>query len=116
MSDIQPAPNKANLRPADGLARLPGPGGERSVALFQHGSLVVKLYAPRGTDPQTPHSRDEIYVVVEGSGTFFDGETRRPFSQGSLLFAPAGSVHRFERFTDDLAVWVMFYGPEGGEE
>jgi hypothetical protein len=24
-------------------------------------------------------------------------------------------VHRFEDFTDDLAVWVIFYGPEGGE-
>jgi len=23
--------------------------------------------------------------------------------------------HRFENFSDDLAVWVFFYGPEGGE-
>jgi hypothetical protein len=28
---------------------------------------------------------------------------------------PAGVVHRFEDFSDDLAVWVVFYGPEGGE-
>ena len=28
---------------------------------------------------------------------------------------PAGVTHRFEEFTDDLAVWVFFYGPEGGE-
>ena len=27
----------------------------------------------------------------------------------------AGTAHRFENFTDDLAVWVLFYGPEGGE-
>jgi hypothetical protein len=26
-----------------------------------------------------------------------------------------GCVHRFEEFSDDLAVWVMFYGPDGGE-
>jgi tellurite resistance-related uncharacterized protein len=24
-------------------------------------------------------------------------------------------VHRFEEFTDDMMVWVFFYGPEGGE-
>jgi len=24
-------------------------------------------------------------------------------------------AHIFEDFTDDFAVWVMFYGPEGGE-
>jgi hypothetical protein len=28
---------------------------------------------------------------------------------------PAGVEHRFEEFTEDLAVWVIFYGPEGGE-
>ena len=107
--------DKAHLNPHDALARLPGPAGERSVALFEHGTLLVKLYAPRGRDPQTPHMRDEVYVVVQGSGTYFNGDTRRPFSAGDLLFAPAGSVHRFEDFTDDFAVWVIFYGPDGGE-
>ena len=24
--------------------------------------------------------------------------------------------HRFEDFTDDFAIWVIFYGPEGGEK
>jgi hypothetical protein len=28
---------------------------------------------------------------------------------------PAGVEHRFEQFTDDLAVWVVFFGPEGGD-
>ena len=54
-------------------------------------------------------------VVVAGHGTFFcDGE-RTPFARGDALFAPARAVHRFEDFSDDLAVWVMFYGAEGGE-
>jgi mannose-6-phosphate isomerase-like protein (cupin superfamily) len=100
---------------AEALDRLPGPQGERSVALFEHGSLVVKLYAPRGNDPQTPHSRDEIYVVAQGSGEFVCGGTRSSFGPNDLLFAAAGVEHRFENFSDDFAVWVMFYGPEGGE-
>lgn len=104
-----------HLRPGDGLARLPGPAGERFVALYQHGSLIVELYAPRGHDPQKPHTRDEIYVVASGTGTFFNGSTRVPFAPGDLLFVAAGIPHRFEDFTDDFAVWVMFYGPEGGE-
>jgi hypothetical protein len=32
-----------------------------------------------------------------------------------LLFAAAGATHCFENFSDDLVVWVLFYGPEGGE-
>ncbi len=99
----------------DALERLPGPQGEQSVLLFEHGSLVVKLYAPRGHDPQTPHSRDEIYVVAQGSGDFVCSGTRQPFAPNDVLFVAAGVEHRFENFSDDLAVWVFFYGPEGGE-
>jgi len=99
----------------EALSRLPGPQGERSVSLFEHGSLVVKLYAPRGHDPQTPHSRDEIYVVAQGSGEFLCAGARQNFSPNDVLFAAAGVEHRFENFSDDFAVWVMFYGPEGGE-
>ena len=104
-----------HLTVAEGLARLPGPEGERFVELFAHGSLSVELYAPRGDDLQSPHTRDEVYVVAAGRGQFRNGAERQPFSPGDVLFVPAGVVHRFEEFSDDLAVWVMFYGPVGGE-
>ena len=99
----------------EALERLPGPQGEQSVLLFEHGSLVVKLYAPRGSDPQTPHSLDEVYVVAQGSGEFVCSGARQTFAQNDVLFAAAGVEHRFENFSDDFAVWVFFYGPEGGE-
>lgn len=38
-----------------------------------------------------------------------------PFGPGDALFEPAGVEHRFEGFTNDLVVWAVFYGPEGGE-
>ena len=46
---------------------------------------------------------------------FWDGEARRPVASGTLVFVAAGRPHRFEDFTPDFAVWVAFYGPEGGE-
>jgi mannose-6-phosphate isomerase-like protein (cupin superfamily) len=85
------------------------------VVAFEHESLSVELYAPRGIDPQTPHTRDEVYVVVDGAGFFVNGPERRRFGPGDLLFVLAGVEHRFEEFTDDLTVWVVFYGREGGE-
>jgi mannose-6-phosphate isomerase-like protein (cupin superfamily) len=100
---------------AEALDRLPGPQGEDSVGVFEHGSLVVKLYTPRGQDTQTPHSRDEIYVVAHGSGEFVCAGTRKACGPHDVLFAAAGIEHRFENFSDDFAVWVFFYGPEGGE-
>lgn len=86
------------------------------IELFRHGSLIVELYQPDQIDRQTPHDRDEVYVIVSGSGEFtMDGETTH-FSQGDVLFVPAGSAHRFENFTNNFTTWVLFYGPEGGEQ
>ena len=100
----------------EGLERLPGPEGERFAELFRHGTLSIEIYAPRGRDPQSPHTRDEVYAVVQGSGQFRNGRDRHPFGPGDVLFVPAGVEHRFEEFTDDLVVWVIFYGPDGGEK
>lgn len=99
----------------DALARLPSAAGERFVSVLEHGTLQVEIYAPRGEDPQQPHTRDELYIIVRGSGVFLNGRVRHWFSRGDLLFVPAGREHRFEAFTDDLVTWAIFYGPEGGE-
>jgi len=91
------------------------PDGERSIELFRHGTLTVKLYAPRGSDPQTPHSRDEVYVIASGTGRFRLGSQETSFAPGDVIFVPAAQEHRFTEFSDDFATWVFFYGPEGGE-
>jgi len=103
------------LQAMSGLDQLPGAGGERSIELLRHGTLTVKLYAPRGKDPQTPHTRDEIYVIISGTGRFSRGKENISFAPGDVLFVAAGEEHRFEEFGDDFATWVFFYGPEGGE-
>ena len=104
----------AHLDLDEALARLPA-NGERHAQLFTHGSLRVLVYAPRGHDPQTPHEQDEVYIVMRGRGVFLNDGARTPFEPGDLLFVRAGAEHRFEDFTDDLALWVVFYGPKGGE-
>jgi mannose-6-phosphate isomerase-like protein (cupin superfamily) len=104
-----------NVSLEQALALGPPPAGNLAVPVFAHGSLEVEMYQPRGHDPQTPHARDEVYVVARGTATFFDGAKRRPIEAGSFLFVPAGRAHRFEDFSSDFAVWVMFYGPPGGE-
>jgi mannose-6-phosphate isomerase-like protein (cupin superfamily) len=55
-------------------------------------------------------------VVAQGNGTFVNGDDQHPFSAGDVLFVRAGVPHRFENFTDDFGTWVIFYGPEGGEQ
>ena len=97
---------------AEEKAREPG---RLSALLMRHGTMELRWYAPKVTDSQTPHERDEIYVVIAGRGWFARGKDRVAFRQGDALFVPANQPHRFEDFTPDLALWEIFYGPAGGE-
>jgi mannose-6-phosphate isomerase-like protein (cupin superfamily) len=99
----------------EALERLALAAPTRFATVFEHGTLEVEVYAPVRKDLQTPHTRDEVYVIARGSGDFRIADSTMPFGPGDFLFAPAGVEHRFERFTEDFVAWVLFYGPEGGE-
>ena len=109
------APGHVTLAQAVTALAERAPGDKPFAQLIARGTLRVGLYAPRGTDPQQPHDQDEVYVVMSGRGTFRNGPERHPFQPGDVLFVPAGVEHVFEDFSDDLYVWVVFYGPSGGE-
>ena len=89
--------------------------GRLSALMATHGTMELRWYAPKGTDPQTPHDHDEIYVVASGAGGFVRREERVAFGPNDALFVAAHEVHRFEDFSADFATWVIFYGPVGGE-
>ena len=103
------------IRLAEAQAAIPGPAGERSVTVLQRGTLDVALGTPARPNVQTPHGQDEVYIVIRGRGILFHDGKRDPFGPGDFLFVAAGTEHRFEDFSNDLLVWRVFYGPEGGE-
>ncbi|MBK6650280.1 MAG: cupin domain-containing protein [Betaproteobacteria bacterium] len=107
------------------LSALPGaprpdyPEGLPFAQAFAHGSMSLELYAPGsnadGRDRQTPHSQDELYLVVRGTSRFMLEGSATEVRAGDALFVPAHAEHRFEDFSSDFATWVVFYGPKGGE-
>lgn len=103
------------IRLADAQARIPSSESNHAVSLLERGTLKVKLSIPVRPNVQTPHAQDELYMVVRGRGVLFHDDKRDRFEAGDLLFVAAGTEHHFEDFSDDLAVWVVFYGVTGGE-
>ncbi len=89
--------------------------GAAFATLFRQGTLEIEIYRPVGVDRQEPHRRNELYVIINGIGTFEHGGERTPFHEGDAIFVRAGIAHRFVDFSPDFAAWVFFYGPEGGE-
>lgn len=98
------------LTMADALARL-GSANSDYTRLVEGQAYDINFYRPAVVDPQTPHLRDELYVIAAGSGSFIcDGETQA-FGPGDLFFVAAGVEHRFVNFSQDFATWVIFFGP-----
>lgn len=60
------------------------------------------------TDPQSPHSEDEIYFVISGRAHLRAGDDRQPVSAGAIAFVPAHEPHAFEDIEEDLQVLVVF--------
>jgi mannose-6-phosphate isomerase-like protein (cupin superfamily) len=82
---------------------------------LQRGSMKIGLYAPRGRDPQQPHPKDELYIIVSGTGEFVKDGERRTVKPQDVLFVEAGTTHRFENFSENFSTWVIFWGPDGGK-
>jgi len=83
---------------------------DTAATLFERDDISLVLYLPKDTDQQGPHSRDELYFIVSGHGTFRRGTKLVRFSPGDVLFVAANVPHRFESFSGDFKAWAVFFG------
>jgi len=65
------------------------------------------------TDPQSPHTEDELYYIVEGHGRISVGDEDREVRAGSLVFVAGQVPHRFHDITERLVILVAFGPAEG---
>jgi mannose-6-phosphate isomerase-like protein (cupin superfamily) len=105
------------MRLLENAPRYTPPTGEDThwVEHLRVPALSLGTYSIRagGVDDQTPHTEDEVYVVVSGRGAFEAGGQRVEVGPGTTLFVPAHEEHRFVDVTADLAVVVVFAPAEG---
>ena len=94
------------------LLEAQGKGGRLYHEFVRTHDLSVGLYVlpAGGTDPQGPHTEDEIYHVVAGRARITVGDEDRPVSAGSVVFVGADVAHRFHDIEEELVVLVVF-GP-----
>lgn len=100
---------------AEFLAKLPLPANEKwkdgvwFTNAFEKGDFELEFFAPRGADYQTPHEKDEFYIVVSGTAELLIENEKFPCAVGDALFVPARREHHFEKISDDFATWVIFF-------
>ena len=94
---------------AEAVARLMSSNTDY-MRLFGKDAFDVGIYRPVRVDKQTPHTRDELYIIAAGTGDFTCGGATSSFATGDVIFVPARVEHRFLKFSPDFATWVLFVG------
>lgn len=71
-------------------------------------SLGLYVLPPGATDQQTPHSEDEVYLIVSGRGMLQVAQESIPVQTGAVVYVPAQASHRFHSITETLHSLVFF--------
>ena len=72
--------------------------------------LSMGLYVlPTGrTDPQSPHTEDEVYYIVSGRAKIKVADENRVVQSGSIVYVAKNVEHRFHSIEEELTVLVFF--------
>ncbi len=71
-------------------------------------SMGVYELPAGGTDPQSPHTEDEVYYVARGKAQIRVADEDRAMQAGSIVYVEKNVEHRFHSIEQDLTVLVFF--------
>jgi mannose-6-phosphate isomerase-like protein (cupin superfamily) len=71
-------------------------------------SMGLYVLPTGGTDPQSPHTEDEVYYVVSGRAKIRVAEENRDVQAGSIIYVAKNVQHRFHSIEEELTVLVFF--------
>ncbi len=71
-------------------------------------SLGLYVLPTGGTDPQSPHTEDEVYYVVSGKAQILVAEKNHEVQAGSIVYVEKNVAHRFHSIEEELTVLVFF--------
>ncbi len=71
-------------------------------------SMGLYVLPAGGTDPQSPHTEDEVYYVVSGKAKILVADENRDVQAGSIVYVAKNIAHRFHSIEEELSVLVFF--------
>ena len=76
-------------------------------------SLEVYRLEAGATDPQDPHTEDEVYYIVTGSAKIRIGDDVHPVEPGDIIFVEREVEHYFFDIESELVTLIFFVPPYG---
>ena len=71
-------------------------------------SMGLYVLPAGGTDPQSPHTEDEVYYVVSGRAEIKVADEDRAVQAGSIVYVAKNVEHKFHSIEEELRMLVFF--------
>ncbi|HET9913483.1 MAG TPA: cupin domain-containing protein [Anaerolineales bacterium] len=71
-------------------------------------SMGLYVLPAGGTDPQSPHTEDEVYYVVSGKARIKVAAEDYAVQAGSIVYVAKNVEHKFHSIEEELTVLVFF--------
>ena len=71
-------------------------------------SMGLYVLPAGGTDPQSPHTEDEVYYVVSGKAKILVADENRDVQAGSIVYVAKNVAHRFHSIEEEITLLVFF--------
>ena len=71
-------------------------------------SMGLYVLPAGGTDPQSPHTEDEVYYVVSGKAQITVADENRDVRAGSIIYVEKNIAHHFHSIEEELTILVFF--------
>lgn len=88
---------------------------ELFIEFLRRDSLSLEVYRLEAgaTDPQDPHTEDEVYYIFSGSAKIQIGDDANQVEEGDIIFVKREVEHYFFDIKEELVTLIFFAPPYG---
>ena len=89
--------------------------GELFIEFLRRDSMSLEVYRLEAgaTDPQDPHTEDEVYYIVSGTAEIQIGDEAYSVEEGDIVYVEREVEHYFFDIEADLVTLIFFAPPYG---
>jgi len=86
--------------------------GHQFAEVLETESVTIEVGRYPTSAPKNPHTEDEIYYIVSGSGTIRVGDETYDVESGDVVFVESGLEHDFFDIEEEITALTIFVGSD----
>ncbi len=75
-------------------------------------SVTVEIGTYPSSSPKNPHTEDEVYYIISGSGMIRAGDEIYDVETGDVVFVEQGLEHDFFNIDEEITALTIFVGSD----